>query len=223
MIQPHNEILQAPAIQKGLLVYLERLWWDHFPQSLNPVFFRDVNPPRYRPEEDGIGRTRIAGLRSHFETVDQRKIGELARNLLCQALRVLLLAAQHRWGRDAQVVCNDTCPFFQQGERTAGFQQLKSEQDVPFPFRDYRRKNFPSVAYVGDDTASPLGHAVDLALFHVKTGQHEGFGKDLRGQQDSLSAHTDEEDVGYGSAHFFLPIASALHNWRQTSQPVQSW
>src|SRR6266567_8488697 len=222
MIQPHNEILQVPAVQKGPLVYLERLWRDHLSQSLEPVFFRDVDPPRYRSKKHGIGGTRIAGLRSYLEAVDQHKIGVLTLNLLCQALGVLLMAAQYRRGRNAQVVCDDTCPFFQQGERAAGFQQLKSEQDVPFPFRYYRGKHFLAVAHVGNDAASPLGHAVDLALFHVKARQHEGFRKDLRGQEYPLSSHAYKEDVGYGSAHFFLPIASTLHNCRQTSHPVQS-
>ena len=37
-----------------------------------------------------------------------------------------------------------------------------------------------------------------------------------------LPADAYQKDVCYLMAHFTLPIASNLHNWRQTSHPVQS-
>jgi hypothetical protein len=75
---------------------------------------------------------------------------------------------------------------------------------------------------MGNHAAAPLGHAVDLALFHIITGQHKGFGKDFRGQQDSLPSNSNQQDIGNVTFHLALPIASNLHSWRQTSQPVQS-
>src|SRR6185369_2407404 len=101
----------------------------------------------------------------------------------------------------------------QKRQRAGGLHQFEAEQDVPLPLRNDRRKDLRAVPDMGDDTASPLGHAVDFAFLDVESGQHRRLRQYLRGEQDTLPSDAYQQYVCYLSAHFFtLPIASNLHN-----------
>jgi len=133
--------------------------------------------------------------------IDQQKVGEATADAFGQIIGVTGLTEQHRWRCDAVVVGHDLGAGAQQRQTAAGLQQLETEQDIPGPFRYGGRKDLAAEAHVRNNAATALGHAVDLAFLDIMAGQHEGFGENLRSQQDPLPPYPDQQNIGDSVTH----------------------
>ncbi len=70
--------------------------------------------------------------------------------------------------------------------------RLEGEQEVDLAVRDERRVDLLAEPEVGRHVAPSLGHAVDLALFHVITRFHKHMGEDVAREDRTLAADAGE-------------------------------
>ena len=105
---------------------------------------------------------------------------------------------------------------------THRLQFFKRHENVRLPFFDQGGKYLGAETDMGGHAPAPLGHAVNLALFHVVTGFQESVGHDLRGHDDPLAADADQSKCSLRCYFAWpSPIAPNLQICAHREHPLQ--
>ncbi len=110
-------------------------------------------------------------------------------------LRVASPAGQGRGGDEALLAHHERASGFKIVMPPQSLQLFKGKQHIHLTPGDQGRVHPLAVSHVTHHHPSPLGHAVDLTLLHVKARQEGRSCQHLRCQENPLASYSGEEHV----------------------------
>ena len=158
--------------------------------------------------------------------IDAERIGERLREARLEVRDGLLESARHRDGHEVDVVHQHLAVLREEMLPAQGLQTVERDEDVALPLRNDWRVDLRAEPHARDHAAAALGHAVDLALFHVHAGDRRRAREHVRREQDALPADADEGNVDglHGKLLYSAraTVSSGSSSWSRDSMPCLS-